>query len=118
MDPINKQVLTIMSVGAVTLCALAMLGNSFDRKAAEKQKKENMQIARATRVERSKEKEYFEIKLDMDKHPKTTEAIVKVAYEEEVPFEIVQQIVSNRPDRTVWEWKKWGLFLKVDPKEK
>ena len=118
MDQVNKQVLTVIAIAFPSICALAMLGNLFEHKTETKRKQENEQKARAIYVENDKTKKYLEIFLDTNHHPQTTEASVKVLYGEDFPAESIQQVISNNQERTVWEWKRWGIYSKLDGLQK
>ena len=87
MDQVNKQVLTMMTISIIGLCALAKLGSVFEHKNSVNQKYENSQRAKAVSFENRITKGYLEIFLDTDHHPQIAEASVKVPYEEDFPAE-------------------------------
>ena len=114
MDSINKEVLQTMVIAFTALCAVLTLAHVLDNKEELNEKHENEKKARMIRVENEPSKECLNIFLDMDHHPKTAEACVRVLYGKEFPAENIQQVISNNPERTVWEWKKWGVFSKLN----
>ena len=118
MDSINKEVLTTMVLASVGLCAVATLSNAFAHKEVSKEKQENEQKAKVIHVEDNPTKECLTIFLDTDHHPNTAEASVKVVYGKDFPAENIQQVLSNDLERTVWEWKKWGVFSKLSEQQK
>ena len=118
MDSINKEVLTTMAIGLACLCAVAALVGALDHKTDSNEKHENERKAKAVRVEDDSSKGCLNVFLDTDHYPKTTEACVRVMYDEDFPAESVQQVISNNPERTIWEWKKWGVYSKLNEVQK
>lgn len=118
MDSINKEVLTTMIIAWASLCAVATLVAAFDHKEESTEKHENEKKAKAIRVENEPLEEYLNVYLDTDHHNQTAEACVKVMYSDDFPAENIQQVISNNPERTIWEWKKWGAFSKLNDHQK